>query len=183
MIQFKQSQDATVLVRLVDFMGTPRLGVAFGSVVCTVVKADGTTSTFTPTSPQWTARNADGFFNSGCYTLIIPAAQTGVVGVLELGVSVSGCQNYVAQYLVVSEDSADVYDKLVVVEGKVDDIKVDTEYLAKVEQGRWKIFTTGPDANRLVLYDLDGTTVLKKFDLKDSSGSATTTSVFERVPV
>ena len=55
--------------------------------------------------------------------------------------------------------------------------------LAHIEEGRWKIFTIGPDANRLVLYDSDGSTVLQKWDLKDSAGAATSTSVFERVPV
>lgn len=55
--------------------------------------------------------------------------------------------------------------------------------LAHIEEGRWKIFTTGPDTNRLVLYEADGTTVLQKWDLKDSAGAGTSTTVFERVPV
>lgn len=55
--------------------------------------------------------------------------------------------------------------------------------LAHIEEGHWKIFTVGPDANRLVLYDADGTTVLQKWDLKDSAGVASTTTIYERVPV
>lgn len=55
--------------------------------------------------------------------------------------------------------------------------------LAHIEEGRWKIFTTGGDANRLVLYDADGSTVLQKWDLKDSAGAPTSTTVFERIPV
>lgn len=55
--------------------------------------------------------------------------------------------------------------------------------LAHIEEGRWKIFTTGADANRLVLYDIDGSTVIQKWDLKDSTGAATSTDIFERVPV
>lgn len=39
------------------------------------------------------------------------------------------------------------------------------------QQGTWKIFTTGPDANRLVIYALDGVTVLQKYDLKQSDGT------------
>lgn len=48
--------------------------------------------------------------------------------------------------------------------------------------GEWKIFTSGPDANRMVLYRIDGS-VLKKFDLQNSAGSATTSNPFRRVPV
>lgn len=62
---------------------------------------------------------------------------------------------------------------------RVDDI----QRIKVVSEGRWKIFTGGGDANRLVLYDTDGTTVLQKWDLKDSAGAASTTNVFERVPV
>jgi hypothetical protein len=49
--------------------------------------------------------------------------------------------------------------------------------------GTWKIQTSGPDANRLVMFRRDGSTVLKKFDLKDSAGSPTFTNPFQRIPV
>jgi hypothetical protein len=49
--------------------------------------------------------------------------------------------------------------------------------------GKWQIFDTGPDANRLVLYKTDGVTVLKKFDLQDVGGIPTTTNPFIRIPV
>ncbi len=49
--------------------------------------------------------------------------------------------------------------------------------------GRWQIFTTGPDANRLVLYALDGITVVKKFALQDAGGIPTTANPFIRVPI
>lgn len=55
--------------------------------------------------------------------------------------------------------------------------------LQKYEEGRWKIFTTGADVNRLVIYDTDGTTPLIKFDLKDAAGSPTFVNPFERVKV
>lgn len=57
------------------------------------------------------------------------------------------------------------------------------QLLKKYDQGRWKIFTSGPDANRLVLYDSDNTTPLLKFDLKDSGGGAAYFNPFERYPV
>lgn len=49
--------------------------------------------------------------------------------------------------------------------------------------GKWQVFTTGPDANRIVLYKADGVTVLKKFDLADAAGAATTNNPFRRTPV
>jgi hypothetical protein len=61
----------------------------------------------------------------------------------------------------------------------VDDIAI----LKQIETGKWQIHTSGPEANRLVIYDADGTTVLYRFDLADSSGAATTVAPFRRTPV
>ncbi len=57
------------------------------------------------------------------------------------------------------------------------------ETLLQIEVGKWEIKTTGPDANRLIFYDVDGTTVLYKFDLKDSVGSPTVLNPYLREPV
>lgn len=62
-------------------------------------------------------------------------------------------------------------------------IQDDVTALRSWTEGRWKIHTSGPDANRLVLYQPDGTTVLAKFDLKNAAGAATTVNPYERVPV
>lgn len=59
--------------------------------------------------------------------------------------------------------------------------KVDT--LVSIETGKWEIKTSGPDANRMIMYAADGVTVLYKFDLFDESGAATTINPFKRVPV
>lgn len=58
----------------------------------------------------------------------------------------------------------------------------DIAILLKHMEGRWKIHTSGLDANRLVVYDEDGTTPLIKFDLKDNVGAPTSIDPFERVP-
>lgn len=182
MLEFKSGQDAIVLVRLVDNLGMPRLGVANTDITASIVKHDGTSALLSPSVGQWTALNTNGFYNSGCYRLTIPAAQVNVLGSLELGVFCNGCQTYIGQYKVIAEENGEIYDQVVIVEGKVDTLQADVSEMLQIEEGRWKIHTTGPDANRLVFYEADGTTVLKKFDLKDSSGNPTTTSVFERVP-
>lgn len=59
--------------------------------------------------------------------------------------------------------------------------KIDT--LMQIEVGKWEIVTTGPDANRLIFYDTDGTTVLYKFDLFNSIGAASVLNPYKRVPV
>lgn len=61
----------------------------------------------------------------------------------------------------------------------IDDIAV----LKQIGAGKWQIHTTGPDANRMIIYDDDGTTVLYKFDLADQGGGATYTNPFRRTPV
>ncbi len=60
----------------------------------------------------------------------------------------------------------------------IDDIAV----LKQIEVGKWQIHVTGPYTNQLVLYDEDGVTALYVFDLADSSGAASTTSIFRRTP-
>jgi hypothetical protein len=50
-----------------------------------------------------------------------------------------------------------------------------------VNEGSWKIFTTGLDANKMVFYDLNGA-VLFKQALSGSTGLPTTDSPFERNP-
>lgn len=55
--------------------------------------------------------------------------------------------------------------------------------IQEFSEGRWKIFSDGPDANRMVFYRADGVTVLKKFDLLDADGNPAVFSPFERSPV
>jgi hypothetical protein len=55
--------------------------------------------------------------------------------------------------------------------------------MSTVTFGRWQIFTTGPDANHLVLFEADGITVLQKFQLQDPGGIPTTVNPFTRVPI
>jgi len=54
-----------------------------------------------------------------------------------------------------------------------------TQLLLKLEAGRTKI---DPTANTLTVYDTDCTTVLRVFELYDSTGTASVTDVCERVP-
>jgi hypothetical protein len=53
--------------------------------------------------------------------------------------------------------------------------------LAQFEMGNWEVVTTGPNTNHFVVYAQDGTTVLKKFLLKDKNGNPTASDPFKRV--
>ncbi len=57
------------------------------------------------------------------------------------------------------------------------------DILMQIETGKWEIKISGPDANRLIIYDADGTTVLYKFDLFSSTGSPSSLNPYKRVPV
>ena len=52
-----------------------------------------------------------------------------------------------------------------------------------MEFGKWQIFTSGLDINRLVTYRADGVTILKKFNLFDSAGVPTSINPFRRDPI
>jgi len=52
------------------------------------------------------------------------------------------------------------------------------DFIRNIEGGRWKIDTS---TNKMTFYKDDNTTAVATFDLKDSDGSASSTSVFERV--
>lgn len=85
----------------------------------------------------------------------------------------------------VSDLTSDVADLTTTVDGlssNVTDIASKVQDLHDIELGKWQIFTTGPDANRLVLYKPDGTTVIKKFDLKNADGVLTFVNPLSRTP-
>ncbi len=96
------------------------------------------------------------------FTPATPPTNHGIVYVLQTG----GYPAYVARYY----RPEDYYpDKILGIESFL--------------FGKWEIKTAGPDANRIIYYQPDGTTVLAKFDLLDSNGDPTTLNPFLRDPV
>ena len=61
----------------------------------------------------------------------------------------------------------------------VDNIQTTVTYIKKLDGNRWKVDAS---ANTLTIYDDNGSTPLLVFDLKNSSGNATSTDIFERDP-
>lgn len=64
------------------------------------------------------------------------------------------------------------------IESDVTTIKTHVKDCRDIDFGRWKI-----QNNQLLFYNADGSTVLRTFNLKNSAGNPTSTSVMERVPV
>jgi hypothetical protein len=59
-------------------------------------------------------------------------------------------------------------------------LKTKADTIEAVSTGRWEI---DPIAKQLTFYELNGTTVLAQFNLRDSEGELSTTNVHEREPV
>ena len=210
MIEFKQGDIAHLPVRLFA-AGVPVNSVAYGLITLTVEKSNGTTASFNPADSEWTQIIAGAFNAQGKYTIEIPASLTDVSGILNYAVSDGSSTVYIGAVKVVEREEYESYDKVVVVDGKVDTIdtvvdgtattvttidgKVDTidtvvdgiasdvTLLKKYEEGRWKVHATGPDANRLVIYDTDGTTPILKFNLFNAAGDPSPVNPNERVKV
>ena len=209
MLEYKQSVSKFVPVRIFDQGGEPVGGLAFGVVQAAVQKADGSTAVVAVTISDWTEITTGAFSGSGVYALKLPASALDQPGLLTYAVSTPSNRVHVGAIKVVANEEVDTFSRIGAPVGasiSADIANVDSDIvtvnsnvlalgadltsilnvvnlLKKYEEGRWKIHITGPDANRLVLYDTDDVTPLLKFDLKDSGGSATFFNPFERVPV
>lgn len=168
MIEIKSGVDNLVPVRLLDSSGSPVVGIAFGSVTVSVRAADtGAVDTYTPTTGQWSEVTSGAFASTGVYNLTIPSTITLPQGSTLYAVTAPGAATYVGAVKAVAYEESDTYVRM-----------------RQLQEGRWKIHTAGADANRLVPYASDGTTPIQKWDLKDSSGTASSgANVYERVPV
>lgn len=168
MIEIKKDVASRVPVRL--FAGsTAESGTAYTDITVRVIKADGATTEYNPSSGDWTIFNTGVALNTGLYQLTLKTTDTSVVGSLTYIVKSSTSDAFVGHVKVVANEEADTYTKVVDLQDEA--------------LGKWQVFTTGPDANRLVLYRQDGVTVLKKFDLADANGSPAVVNPFRRTPV
>lgn len=208
MIEYKQSVAAFVPVRIFDQGGVPQNGIAFGSVQAAIQKSDGSTAVISVTITDWTEITTGAFNGAGVYALKLPASVMNLTGYLTFAVTTPGNKIHVGAIKIVANEEVDTFTRIGAPVGasiSADIANVDSdvaavqasvtalaagqatilsvvELLKKYEEGRWKIHISGPDANRLVLYDTDDITPLLKFDLKDSGGAATFVNPFERLP-
>jgi hypothetical protein len=78
-------------------------------------------------------------------------------------------------------DNCDVLTSSVDASGSLT-IEPKIDELLQIQKGKWEIKTIGEDANRLIIYEADGSTVLQKFDLADKDGLPTSINPFKRTP-
>lgn len=153
----KQSTAVTIPVSLYTVDGnTPVTGITSAGIVLRAIKADGISVAVTPTS----LTEVDSVNMPGLYTLGLPASATSQLGSLVLFI-----KNTSLIHGTVTDTTT-----LKFIVSLIDDAN-------KIHLGRWKVDTT---ANTLTMYDTDGLTAIKTFNLKDDSGSPTSTKIFER---
>jgi hypothetical protein len=165
MIEIKAGEVVRLPIRLVSAAtGLPLDGVIYSDVTIRIVYSDWTEFEYTPNIADWSA--VDSGIAAGSGTYLYQFLPNPVPGIFMYIVKSTNSRHFVGSIKITSYDNDDTYVRM-----------------RQVQEGRWKIHTTGPDANRLVLYAADGTTAIQKWDLKDSAGAATAgVDVFERVP-
>jgi hypothetical protein len=198
MIEFKKDSILRLPVLMKTTTGDPVVNIAAAQVTVTVEKADGTLVDFFPSTLQWIQVSQGAFNAVGKYTLLLPASYADQAGILTYAVGVSSAKTYMGVVKLIANEEAETKavadalrtDYTTARAVKIDTIQTNTSALATQIQdlldyqaGKWEIKATGPDANRLILYRPDGTTVLKKFDLKNANGDPTFVNPFQRVPV
>jgi hypothetical protein len=169
MYEYKKNISRFAPVRMFTAAGTPVSGVSYSDVTATAMKANGSILNFSVGSADWIEATTGAFAGAGVYAVRLPASVLDIPGMLVYAIKAPGAESYIGSVKVVDYEEIDTFNVATL--------------LTKYQEGRWKIHTSGADAYRLVLYDTDGVTVLKKFDLKDSSGAPSVQPIFERVPV
>jgi hypothetical protein len=190
-MQVKQNTSFRVPVRLRSAIdGTPLTFKTYGQVTVYLQKQAGSSTVKTLGATDWYEVDYTNF--PGVYDLVLSTTDTNTVGFLKYSVTTTNGQVYVGVVEIVAGLASDITALIGTPAGAslaadIASIQTDTTRLRRYQEGRWKIWTTsggsGELANQLVLYDTDNTTILAKFNLFDSSGTATTTNPFERVKV
>lgn len=169
MIEIKKGEPVWIWVRLADIDSVPVTGVTHSQVVATIDRSDGTRQTLPLTANDWEEINFGAFSGTGCYKLLLPASVTDLPGPFMYAVKDNLHPAYIGAIKVVENEEVDTYEKIL-------DI-----HAAQV--GRWEIKTSGPDANRFIVYADDGVTVVRKYDLIGADGLPTFINPFQRNPV
>lgn len=164
---FRTNTAQRVAVRLYTPAGTPATGIVPADVkggVARVVTPSGSVVGVTLTAGvNWFEIDATNI--PGLYHIALTAGNLNVTGPIQVAIT---------------PDAAAFLG--VIVSSFAETVGVDAALARKVAAGRWKVHTTGPDADRLVLYDDDGVTVLYKFNLFNIAGNQSSTNPYERVP-
>lgn len=155
-MEIKVSTQIKVPVALVDSNGDPITGLTYSDVTVYLQKQAGSSASKSLVEADWTEIDATNF--PGVYDLLLSTSNTDTVGLLKYSVKSASSDYFFGTVEIVANVESDTY---------------------LLTAGRWKIDTA---TNTFIIYGSDGVTPLRTFDLKDSAGSATSSSIYERVP-
>jgi hypothetical protein len=161
-LEFKYNQQLRLPVRMMNATGDPLFGITFSQIEVTIEKADGTLVDFVPNGSQFFQVTQTAFADAGKYTLILPASFCDQIGLLVYAIANASARTYLGTVKLLANEQSETHEHLT---------------------GKWEIFTSGPDENRLVLYRPDGSTVLQKYNLHDKDGAPTSITPYRRTPV
>lgn len=162
---YKTGQAAIIRVRLFDTLNYPVPGIAQASTTVGIIYPNGTTATLTAgTQYSWAEITTGAFSGLGVYTLTLAASVITTAG--EHTVAITGGTG-------TSVHEFSVWGSFPV------DAQINVEVTRKMLTNK-AIVTAG---NQYVVYEDDGTTVFKTFNLQDVNGTPSNTSVFRKIPV
>jgi hypothetical protein len=157
-MEIKKGTSFRVPVRLFNTAdGTPKTGVTYSQVTVYLQKQGGSSTSKSMASGDWFEIDSTNF--PGVYDLLLSTSDTNTEGYVKYSVAASGADSYIGLEEIVAA------------------LEIDS---LKILKGRHKVDKT---AKTFTIYDENGTTPLYVFDLKDSLGTPTGESVYERVPV
>lgn len=176
--EVKQNTAVTISVfmqSVVDATGIPGLAAI---MIVNMKKSGGAFAVIAPTIVDK---------GSGWYDIPLTIGNTDTLGSLTFHITAAGfaSANDEVQLLVIAIDKADAVHMGVSSLSGIDTLVTGvaalmtvTDEIHKAAYGRWKIVGT-----QLIIYDDDGTTPLQTFDLKDDTGTPSSTKIYERVPL
>jgi hypothetical protein len=191
-MDIKQSTATKVPVRLLDSSGVGVTGKAFGDATVYLQAFGGSSAVKVLGAGDWV--EVDSTNMPGVYDLSLAVGDVATTGMLKYSVAASGAVTYVGIVNVVAYTLYDTYSQALVAatnastaatnasnaETAANAADTTATTVRKLQSNRLKIDT---GANTCTLYDDDDVTPLFVWNLKDSSGSPTSTSIFERDPV
>ena len=193
-------------IRLFDSAYNPVTGVAQASMTVTLMKPDGSVQALTAAAGTngftWTETTTGAFSGKGLYQLVMTSDLFAAEGEYTVACS-GGTGGAVSEFSCASAFASTVQTRL----GTPANASVSAD-IAAVQSTASSTLSAASTAssqasaantaatlarkmatnkaiqtnNQYVVYDDNGTSPLKTFDTKDSSGNPTNTSVFERVP-
>jgi hypothetical protein len=182
---FATSTPVRMRIRLFDSVFTPVAGILQAAVTATILRPDGTTQALTAAAGtngfNWAEVTTGAFSGKGFYQMLMTSDLFTTPGEYTVAVT-GGTGGAVAQFSVWAAFPSDIQTRLgtpaaATVSADIAAAAADAELARKMVTNKAEQVS-----NQYKVYDDDGTTVLKTFDTKDSTGAATNTQVYKRIP-